>query len=1084
MAERVTLDLFLNDRGALTSIEDLKAGIKAANAELETVSIGSQRFQELKASVAAANSELKNIQKQTKGITSEEFTSAFARIGAGVASGFAVATSALNLFGIESENVTEAAIKAQNALSIAIGSRQVLEGILSLKLLANNVQEKARLALTKLNTAATNENTGAEAANAAATTVNTRAKKVNTSQQTKATASTVVNAEATVVNTAATNASTVATGAFSTALKALYGVIARNPMGFLLTAIGALVGSIIYFTQSTDEADEKLKEFNKTLNESQAEIASQQVQILGLIDVVNDETRSQKDREAAYKNIQKQVPGLNDLTLKQAQASGKLSEAYQLEVSVLKEKAKLDAAAALYTQSLTEIYTLQSQAVNGQIKDKEKYAEATNLLRFDEGLLIQNAEEYNDALIAQTNFLDANTRGKKGNTSATNEQILNNTRLKNSLDAFLNSLKDELELYKSLGIVSEFESKIPAIVEKTNRLLKERAKIAGETGNAFLRGLNDIGFAVASTEERIFKANMRMREFYTGTAVVVQDSVKILSDAYGNQVEKDVDNLILAIGNNIPTFSKYIETIRDKYIQLFETGEIDYLALQSINSVVENLKKLNRLIREGQTTLQEAFQPRYLNQYQQALQQVLVVEGKLVYGYNQQSKTFEKLSADREEYLKNAQYVAAFESQLVRTTIRGLEQLKKNQEELDAGRIEEAFKLNQINKAQRDTLLAYIEEGSKSSEKVTKLIEDIATQRVESIKKQVRAVLFEFDAVGNYQAEFAENQRKSQEISGKAIVALIRQEKQAFLDLSGYRLEQRRKSNKKIEELDKALAAAGIKLEKVSTDEKIKLYNDLYEYQKEVARKIREEQVTEFQNFLRIIQTAMNAYQEFLTTSQNTALERLEYNQNKQLEALDKTSQFYEQKRTELVEEYEAQRYEIQKRYRLKQLKLDQAQAVANAALGISRAYAEGGVAGLITGSIVAIAAAAQLNSLQQQINLVQSMKKGGFLKAQQGLIIQGPSHEYGGVNLQNGAYNLEGGEAVINRVSSRNYQGLLSQINQMGGGRPLVASFDDSRIVDALARQKMEPIRAYVIEQDITRAQGINKRLEQLSRF
>jgi len=78
-----------------------------------------------------------------------------------------------------------------------------------------------------------------------------------------------------------------------------------------------------------------------------------------------------------------------------------------------------------------------------------------------------------------------------------------------------------------------------------------------------------------------------------------------------------------------------------------------------------------------------------------------------------------------------------------------------------------------------------------------------------------------------------------------------------------------------------------------------------------------------------------------------------------------------------------------------------------------------------------------------------------------------------------------EGNEAIINRQSTMNFQGLLSSINQAGGGRPLVMNnFDDSRIVEALAKQQQKPIRAYVLESDITNEQLISKRLDSLSKF
>jgi hypothetical protein len=112
------------------------------------------------------------------------------------------------------------------------------------------------------------------------------------------------------------------------------------------------------------------------------------------------------------------------------------------------------------------------------------------------------------------------------------------------------------------------------------------------------------------------------------------------------------------------------------------------------------------------------------------------------------------------------------------------------------------------------------------------------------------------------------------------------------------------------------------------------------------------------------------------------------------------------------------------------------------------------------------------------------SYQRGGYIKGQGGLIF-GPSHENGGVKYQGGGVELEGGEAVINRFSAVQYRGLLDQINQAGGGRPLMSTnFDDSRILEALAKQRQTPIKTYVLESDVTNAQSINRRLELLSQI
>ena len=44
--------------------------------------------------------------------------------------------------------------------------------------------------------------------------------------------------------------------------------------------------------------------------------------------------------------------------------------------------------------------------------------------------------------------------------------------------------------------------------------------------------------------------------------------------------------------------------------------------------------------------------------------------------------------------------------------------------------------------------------------------------------------------------------------------------------------------------------------------------------------------------------------------------------------------------------------------------------------------------------------------------------------------------------------------------------------------------SFDDSRIIDALERRDTTPLRAYVFEKEITDAQDIERRLQELSKL
>jgi hypothetical protein len=190
-------------------------------------------------------------------------------------------------------------------------------------------------------------------------------------------------------------------------------------------------------------------------------------------------------------------------------------------------------------------------------------------------------------------------------------------------------------------------------------------------------------------------------------------------------------------------------------------------------------------------------------------------------------------------------------------------------------------------------------------------------------------------------------------------------------------------------------------------------------------------------------------------------------------------------KRIEQEEIYQNKKAELEKKAALRSLQISRATALANAAESITKIFAKNEpISAAIFAAIATANNLVQVGIISAQIAELDSYSRGGMIKGQGGLVV-GPSHEYGGVRFGAMGLELEGGESVISRKSSLNYQSLLSQINQSGGGRPLVNNtFDDSRILEALAKQKNEPIRAYVVEQDITNKQAITKRLEQLSQI
>ena len=210
-----------------------------------------------------------------------------------------------------------------------------------------------------------------------------------------------------------------------------------------------------------------------------------------------------------------------------------------------------------------------------------------------------------------------------------------------------------------------------------------------------------------------------------------------------------------------------------------------------------------------------------------------------------------------------------------------------------------------------------------------------------------------------------------------------------------------------------------------------------------------------------------------------------------QLQQLEKTSkaaaeqvvgdtQQANQKRIELEKQYQLKRAEIEKRALVKSLQFQLVQAIADTAQAV--------VSNLEIPPLalaIGVLGAVQIGLIAQQLAYAQSLAGGGKIRLGAGGLVTGPSHEMGGVSFA-GGYNLEGGESIINKQSSLNYENLLSQVNQSGGGQPLVNNASNSlmeeRLIQAIARANQEPIRAYVLNSEITSGQAINRRLDELA--
>jgi hypothetical protein len=411
---------------------------------------------------------------------------------------------------------------------------------------------------------------------------------------------------------------------------------------------------------------------------------------------------------------------------------------------------------------------------------------------------------------------------------------------------------------------------------------------------------------------------------------------------------------------------------------------------------------------------------------------------------DEQKKTYQAFLDSKKEY---ADLIG-----VVNTSLASI--LKFNTEVNDSGK--------QINKNTEDY--------KKKLEEVKTLLNSL---NEEEFKKFLQSTGYDFQSA---LTEGVINAKKIVEIGGEEAL-------QKWLDAtSKLPIEFDKMSIKQLKQLKSTLEIAGIDLEEYGIDV-TKTFDDVFT---NVEKTIKEKVINNIISGIQQFQAVLNTLSQTTSAYFNQQFDTLEKRYKRITEGIVGDSEAANQKRIEAEKSYQAQRAKLEKQAAKTSLRISLAQSAANTAEAITKAFAAygGTPASFVAAALVASLSAVQTGIIATQLANIDSYRKGGMLKRQGGGFVTGPSHEYGGVKFQQGGIELEGNESVINRVSTINYMGLLSQINQAGGGRPIGPGFDDSRIVEAIAKQRNTPIRAYVVESDITAKQETARRLEKLSQI
>ena len=533
------------------------------------------------------------------------------------------------------------------------------------------------------------------------------------------------------------------------------------------------------------------------------------------------------------------------------------------------------------------------------------------------------------------------------------------------------------------------------------------------------------------------------------------------------------------------------------YFDILSTGKVDVKNVQNAfsdfrktiletNKTILSPQELQLLTdySQGYSTLygvlSEYQQPPFdLKEYEELLVNLSIAQGKIdVDPFGRTPEEIGKVKVNINEYFKEVEteFLDAYEKLKLPSILEGVTDPEAQKKAAEG--IRETGKAVFQNLVEAGQQILIFEEGSeatnlsvqKLNEQLLKLAdtarEGFIVQNIDKLKDQFNIPLSSVE--------------KNREM-------LLDLEK----EINTKRFDQQNKYYTDVEFLEYELAQQGIDISKFSYESKLMILKQFLEKEiiavetaEDKKRKAQQETISGITASIQAFQSVLNSLAQ--TTSQYYAfqLDLLAKNSEEIQKKIVGDSEEAVQLRLEQEQIYNEKKKQLEKQSAVTALRISLAQSIANVAESITRAFTAGPVIGQIAAGIIAGIGVAQTALIGAQLSQIQSLQRGGIIKGQGGLVV-GPSHEYGGVKFQGGGIELEGGEAVINRQSAVRYGSLLSSVNQLGGGRPLVSNnFDDSRIVEAIAKQRSEPIRAYVVEQDITSKQGVTRRLEQLSQI
>ena len=1040
----------------ITDVKTLETELKKANEDLQDIALNfgtdSESFKKLNAEINVTSKELKKIKDVSQKISPEKSIEGFSKLGAGISSSFAAATAAVSLFGNESEAVQKAATDAQNLLTIALSIRGAAEVVTGAQIVAKTIAEKA---------------------------------------------------------------STLATNASNSATKALYTTLSKNPYGLIIGAVGALVSAYLLLrteTEKVNKAAESQKKVDELTTKSKEDLirktTEQSIKLRALKLIVNDTKKSELERNQALSELKKELPGLTGLELSRANALKIINAEIENGLSLGKLEIQSQAIIAVGVEKEIRLREIKGEQDKNNLKiaqlqkqiDFENRKDApVDYSRQERVFLLQKDQnqlkETNLKLDTEAKTLNKDRNRLESEYDGIVVQLNNNRARTNKIvEDYNKGLKDEA---KNTENANKARATRVALLEKDIELyttaLQLQAKLASETyklGAADAKVVETAKARVASLEALRAKL-VETLPFEEQLTLKLKETFAVISDDAGRafiQLTNDLEtysNLFIKgskttdeLRNSLSLLGEFTSTFKDKFKDVISEDTI-----KQIDKLSANYSQLSVTLFEiSKAKIEPPFD---IPAFKKAFKDLSDLENEVViFGPDAALKIRENAENQRKEFVRA--YVqlqnATKEGEEKLNAIRNSPDYKDNEPAREAA----IKKLEDGYKAAAETFFEGLKASVLEINKFNIGIETTAS-KVELLNQEIVKLKNNGELLGAFLLENRDLFANAYDVDLTSLVKNRKRADEIINEVGKKTYDKEKKFKQDVSDFERKLLEKGINISKLSYEQKLELLKDALakeivavESAEDKKAKAQKKTIDDVTKALQAFSQLVGQTASLFAQSYQLQLKKLEDTNKSALEQVVGDTQQANQKRIELEKQYQIQKAEIEKRALITSLRFQLIQAIVDTAQAV--------VANLEIPPLaiaIGLLGAAQVVLIGQQLAYAQSLAGGGKIRMGAGGMVVGPSHEMGGV-MYAGGVNLEGGESVINRESSLNYAGLLSQINQSGGGQPIINNASNSlmeeRLVQAISKANQQPIRAYVLNSEITSGQAINRRLDELA--